>query len=371
MNVRRNVLNLLRERTKICGGVEGFSLFRGAQNEGDITVRLLRLGSGDLTPREGELVFEAPAMKEIISAAGAQETVENTAKALAASSEIVAALHAEIPEKLGAPVPIEAIAKELAAMAKACASFAGGGAVSATTDETGSEDAAPGAQTPEGDASAPPPGAIADDQEAAEMLDKVIGYFARNAPSSPVALILLKVRELRTASFNDWNEATGSNGPEKVAFDFSSANHGSLGEFAEEKGVVDDSPQPDPTEGLRGIVATLSEQLSGAIATAEENPEITPRLESMLETIENLGQAIDTIPKPAPQTHKATIDTRAAVKTALDQLAAYHDRQDPGCAIQAILRRTKPLVDLKYLDILARLTPNGGKAALSLIQGDP
>lgn len=367
MSERRRAVQALTSRGKIVNGITRAPIFRGTRNEGDITLDVLRRSAGVVRVREGQSVIEPPAMREMIAAADASKALEDVQTALTQSAELMTALAASLAEKFDAAIALAPIAADLTKLAEVCGTFLGDAPAEDTAtlgpDADGTDTA------PTADSAPQKTDALPDHEAAQALLEDVIGYFARTAPSSPVALILLRVHELRDASFNDWNEATGASGAEKAALDISTVEQSRLTDFADAPAEgAEAAPADAATGAVRQLLSALTDQIGGAVAVAEENPEIAPRLQSIQETLEDLTTAVAALPEPAAPSRPAQgrVTSRAEVKTALDRLADFHDRQDPGSAVFTILKRTKSLVDLRYLDILEKLSPSGGKAALRL-----
>ncbi|MFK7942652.1 MAG: type VI secretion system ImpA family N-terminal domain-containing protein [Paracoccaceae bacterium] len=413
LNQRRRALDRIRNRRRVVIALEGGTIFKSKSVFGEVRLRDLMMATGALQAPGGETPADRSAIAEMIANADAVEAVTETRKALDATAKIFRRLGKLFEEKFDRPILLGSIPEDLEKYAKVVAEFESPGEPVAS--EGGSEDEQSIASaTPEQSQSAHI-GPISSPEDADLLLDGILGFYAQSAPSSPIALILLRLRELRSASFIDWIDATGSNGPEKAAFELGNVDVSALQSLAEpsqdaQEDVSHDdlgkelSSGIDTLETALGHVGAALDQIS--VANATDSPEELPDFASDAssgEPVETVAEApSDNLTVPdlsevraqivllreiaervaAAQAANATtsnsasrnlgsVNGRTAVKTALEQLAAFHENRDPANPMQTILRRTKGLVDLNYLDTLAELSPGGGKPALPLIRPEP
>ena len=404
LNQRRRALDRIRNRRRVVNALEGTTVFRAKSVFGDVRVRDFLCATGKMMPPEGETAPDRAGISEMIAGADAGEAIANTRAALTATAAIFRKLAELFDGHFERPLKLDPIPEELDKLAAVFAEFDSDGRnASAGTDEDISDTDAPA-----GDAAAEQParqaGPIKSDAEANALLDDLLAFYAASAPSSPIALILLRIRELRGASFIDWIDATGSNGPEKAAFELGQVDISTLHNLTN---GADADAEVEPQEDLAGemmeLVNGLDEDIyklsvtpvtdsstgtgdSGGSDTEEASTEVdgTSAAELDLSALRAHADALrglafrvrealesGTTAPPALSATAGSITNRTSVKTALEQLAKFHENRDPSNPLQTILRRTKGLVDLNYLDTLAELSPGGGKPALPLIKPQP
>lgn len=377
---RRQALEALRDRRRIIQGMEDVALFKAAGVEGQISLRDFLLSAQKVPPKETETVRDRGAMGDLIRAAKAEEALAQNIEALTASADILTALGEKFAALFERPVALDPIAAEIKGLALLLKGFEDEGDETPATDETVGEE--PDTDTP-ATTPAPTVGQVGSAEDATALLDDVIGFYAATAPSSPIALILLRVRELRGASFTDWVDATGSAGPEKAALDISQVDIAQLTQFGAEMlddEAGEDPSQVDPIAELEDVCSALDKHVKLLASPAGQEMETADQLGPLKDQISTLKGAVWDAKKAMEAVGSGnaslpilsgSITNRAGVKAALDRLAAFHEARDPASAAPIILRRTKGLVDLNYVDILTELSPNGGNPALRLIRSVP
>ncbi|MEL6478921.1 MAG: type VI secretion system ImpA family N-terminal domain-containing protein [Pseudomonadota bacterium] len=375
---RRQALDPLRDRRKITAGLEQALLFEGANFAGPITLRDFLLASGDRTPRADDTPRDAAGMAAIVTEAGAGERVAQASAALTAAAGLLREIGSLLAEKLDRAPVLDPVAGDVLKMAAALNGYAGVPA-NAPVAEAVAAGSRPDTPPPESAQRVErPAGRITEMAEADAVLDDVLRFYARTAPSSPVGLILLKLRDLGTASFVDWVGATGGSGPDKAALAIHDVESSRLAEFLELE--QDDAPlsQGAPLEDVSQAVSALAEtvaEIENRLASIADNGSDDP-LTAMRDHLLTLQTALAAATQQEPEQKQKTassadltgqVTERAHVKTALDRLAAFHEMRDPSSPFSTILRRTKRLVELNYLDILKELAPGGGNPALRLL----
>jgi predicted component of type VI protein secretion system len=351
----------------------------------------MKIASGKVSARDGEIPFDETSLSELVAAANSQEVIKQTGDALKASAELAASLGKRFAELLERPIAMGALVSELNELAEQCAKYSGVAGSAPPTDAEGPFSPSDGnAVAP--DASSPVPvqtqaiGAVNSDEEANSLLEEVLAYYASSAPSSPVALILLQVHELRNASFLDWVKATGKGGPDNAALDLDGIDVTRLAEFG---GDAPAQPEGPDTSSIDSDLFNRYDDVRKALkmlrqAAEKETPEgeepkpldfepISERIESLIVTIDTARELLTSQPTPVARAPVVTgrIKSRRDVKEALESLAMYHQTLDPASPVQTILRRTKSLVDMEYMDILSELSPKGGNLALKMVKPEP
>lgn len=388
MNIRRQVLNQVLHHRKTIAAIEQGPMFKGPANEGPVRLRDMKIASGKAAALDGEMTFDEATLSELVAAANGQEIIKQAEDALKGAAELAASLGKRFAELLERPIAMGALISELNELAALCEKYS---SIASTTPGDGADTPAPDGEPGEPGAASTAPaqtqaiGAVNTDEEANTLLEEVLAYYAVSAPSSPVALILLKVHELRTASFLEWVQATGKSGPDSAALELDSIDASRLAEFG---GDAPAAPAGPDRSGVASDLFNRSSDVKKALKTLQAAAEKEPPegeapapldFEPLSQRLETLSSIIDTArdllttetaPGPRATVVSGRIKSRRDVKAALESLAAYQQTLDPASAVQTILRRTKTLVDMDYMDILSELSPKGGNLALRMVKAE-
>jgi type VI secretion system protein ImpA len=166
---------------------------------GKLNLRDLQMASGEVPPPEGQ---DAPYDKGTVSAAFAdtgEDAVGETLAAIRSAVADVKAIEAIFSDQTPGYGPdLDDLKKMLAQMTRHVAEHVSGDAP--TEDEEVGGDA-PAAPAPRRSGGGAMPGSIETAQDARNALDKVIDYFNRFEPSSPVPIILERAKRLVGADF--------------------------------------------------------------------------------------------------------------------------------------------------------------------------
>jgi len=131
----------------------------------------------------------------------AQEFLEEVRSSLEAASEQVDAIANAFNAALGYGIgpdldPLSSLLREIKALVDRQLAIRGGGEVPAAEEEESAGGSAPGAAR-----AGPGGGAIRGRSDVVLMIDKICRYYADNEPSSPVPLVLARVKRLVTMDF--------------------------------------------------------------------------------------------------------------------------------------------------------------------------
>lgn len=165
-----------------------------ARGVGEFSVRDIRLARGEIAPEAGE---EAPQAGLVQAALDKDEDLSATTERLVAARAEATTLVRLLGERLGGEAPdlaplVQAIDRALA--------FVGHRADS----EPPTADAAPPADAPASSRAGPAGGGeIRDRQDVVATLDRLLAYYERAEPASPVPLFLRRARRLVDKSFVD------------------------------------------------------------------------------------------------------------------------------------------------------------------------
>jgi type VI secretion system protein ImpA len=196
--LRMNSLMALNDRAGIVASLSRAPLIR-SRALGTVTLRALRIASGDVTPVEEDGVD--PLSQVQIDAAfldGDLEELKANAEAARRALDELKSLNAYLAEQAGSAAPeLGALAAEIreidTALSAQLRRRQGDGAAAADGASPGS--AAGGATVAVGD--------IKSREDVIRVLDRICDYFQKNEPSSPVPLLLRRARGLVAKDFMD------------------------------------------------------------------------------------------------------------------------------------------------------------------------
>ena len=168
---------------------------------GRITLRQIELAEGTATAAEGESVPDSGAIAAAFQDTAPEVLAERLAAVRGALADI-AAIDAVFMEHVPGQGPqLDPLKEMLSRINRALGQYAdvpGGGDVAAE------EPAPEAAATPRASAGAPmaaAPGVIAGPDDVIKALDRIMAYYAREEPSSPVPIILGRAKRLVNADF--------------------------------------------------------------------------------------------------------------------------------------------------------------------------
>lgn len=172
-----------------------------SRNFGRLTLRDLQMVSGEVPPPEGQ---DAPYDRATVAAAftdTGEEAVAATLAAVRALQADVKAIEAIFTDKTPGDGPdLDDLKKMLSQIARYVSEHVSGAEAEAADDE-GSGDAPAAASAPRRGGGGAMPGSVETAQDARAALDKVMDYFRRYEPSSPVPIILERAKRLVGADF--------------------------------------------------------------------------------------------------------------------------------------------------------------------------
>lgn len=375
---RRKALAPLRSRQRICEGLEAAQVFRGAGVDGPVTIRHFLLASGAMRARAGEAFWGAAGLEEVVSKAAAWAAIESAKGDLAAAAEIASHIHDLLAERLERAPDLLPLARSLSDYAAALASYASPGAVAEARADDGLASAAHESNEPARPSAPLSADALQSRAEAADLLDEVIGYYAREARSSPVPLVLIAIRDMAGATFAGWRDALAKNGADEAALDIGGVDASRLDAYL---GTDSEGAEAEPAlAALRREIASLrslvDEMMSIRRAAgplmdlAETAARRLVEVEKTLDLTEaSIAAAAKSAPheKPEPSV-KGSVRSRQEVMLALDRLASFHERAEPTSPAPVLLTRVKSLVEASFLDTIRELAPKGGdSSSLKLI----
>lgn len=161
---------------------------------GRISLRDLEYASGDAVPSEGlDRIPDSQTVHAAFQDAGA-EALDETLSALAAATASLKSISATFDAYLGAEGPdLDALGKMLSDIGKRLAPYRGA--------ETQEEIPAQEGAAPDPAALPAAGGAITTPQDVKAALDRIMAYYARFEPSSPLPLLLARAKRLVSADF--------------------------------------------------------------------------------------------------------------------------------------------------------------------------
>lgn len=198
--MRINAITNLADRSTILRGLRTSAGLTDSRAFGAVTLRDIEISKGEETADEEE----TPMSSADVSAAFS-DTSPDRLKAILESVrsalDDTKAIDAIFLEKTPGYGPsLEPLQEVLSRMVKIVANAVGDDAVAADADDGAGEEApAAGAARPAAAVSAP--GQIASRADVAAALDKIMEYYAKNEPSSPLPVLLKRARRLVGADF--------------------------------------------------------------------------------------------------------------------------------------------------------------------------
>ncbi len=193
--MRMNALQMLNERSCVARGVENAVLVE-LRGVGRFSLRSIDLAEGHEKPREDEEVPEPLAIKDAFAQAD-DEYVSELRAAVTGAVEQFEAVVRVWDEKVGtsaASLDFGVATQALIRLRTVLAEYAGG-------DEEAAEEAAEGEEGAAGGATKSISGAVNSRDDVTRVFDRVIEYYRRNEPSSPVPLLVERARRLVEADF--------------------------------------------------------------------------------------------------------------------------------------------------------------------------
>lgn len=365
---RAKAFGPLRE-TALVGVLDRFAAFDAGGFDREITLRQVYLAAGlhqktgRRPPRPEESLDTVERLASLAANAGAGERVGAVALALGESARILRGLQVFLGQHPDFQrVKFDKVAADLDHYARAVAALAPQAAPAPAGGETATEDGAG-----EATAKAVVPRLDIPDRAAARTLtEALITFFAAEGRSSPVPLVLFKILDMGEASFTDWLEAVGGNGPEKAALKIEKV----AAKRFDELGEPPKPPEPPAPTLDKAALEAASEGLDQAIALLREH-ELAALLEMEIEMIAAQATALrdalsTSTAAPAPAAPTApVIENRAAAREALRRLAAFHRSAEPSSPAGLCLERLAELVEKDFMELLHEIA-HDGKPSLRL-----
>jgi type VI secretion system protein ImpA len=169
---------------------------------GRVSLRDFMVMSGELPPAEGEKPLDAAAVSAAFQDSDA-ETLATRQAAAARASDDVKAIDAKFTAEIGSAGPdFSELLKSLRQILRHFAEQGVGGEAAAA--EAAVDEAEPGAAPAAGGAvpaAGGVPGTIASQRDVVAALDRILGYYERQEPSSPVPILLSRAKRLVGADF--------------------------------------------------------------------------------------------------------------------------------------------------------------------------
>ncbi len=195
--MRINALAGLTDAATVLAWVRATPLVR-VRALGSYTLRDLALVTGELSPAEGESAPDAASIEAAFAAVELDE-LSATAQAAAAARDHLASIESITTERAG--VGMGADLSKLRVLLDQAVK---------TLDQrlvqrgaTGNSSTAAGAPANGAGSAAPLSGVVASREQVVEALDKIIAYYERNEPSSPIPLLLTRCKRLVRMTFMD------------------------------------------------------------------------------------------------------------------------------------------------------------------------
>lgn len=341
--MRRRALMPLVDSKPTVLGLENAEIFRGLGLDGAFSMLTFLQAAGARHVPEEQIGWSRDAVADAIKRGGADGRVAESHDALSASLELCTQLEIVLAKKFERPLKLEKLRKALSSQAEVLASFA-------AADR-------PAAEDPEVDAHANPPSPVHGDanvvmtaKQAKDLTDAVLRYYARNARSSPVPLVLLRIKSLSTSTFAEWRMAAAPKGEDGAALEIGDVDPAQLADYAADDAGEFGAAFAERFNRLRRIVVE-----SGADGAEEA----LTTLDEMAKDLANL--------RPISLKGRPVVSDRAEVSQALESLAIYYESNEPSSPAAPLLRRAKKLVNSSFIDTIRELAPDGGDSvALTL-----
>jgi len=170
-----------------------------SQNFGRMSLRDLSIAEGEIDAPED---MDTPPTAQTVSAAfqdTPEEVLEAINAAIVQASDDIAGINAVFDEKLPGQGPnLDALVSLLKKARKAIGEYVGGAdEEEAESEEDAGESAAGGSSR----AATAAPGTISNSSDVQKALDRIMEYYAKNEPSSPLPILLKRARRLIGADF--------------------------------------------------------------------------------------------------------------------------------------------------------------------------
>lgn len=347
-NARRRAFPPVYAR-EVVGALERAVVFDAGGFDGPMSIRAFylatekHLATRKRPPREDEVVLSADRLRGLIAGADAGKKVSEAHAALVDISKSMRSLEktlTAIPEY--ETLRFEPTAAEIMVFAAALEPFLPASAPPPAAAAETVEDPQVALKASQSGAQGSAAGSPRSRAEAMALVDAVLRYYAREAPSSPVPLVLLKLRQMGEASFTAWLAEAAPGGWEEAALPLASVDAEALTAYAEDAPAAADDPRVSLLEALDAVEAAAGElDISGPLAAARA--------------------AVERLTPQAAAT--PGIRDRAAVSDALRRLAAYFKSAEPSSPASLCIERAIDLVDRGFLDTVKALSPQGGGAA--------
>lgn len=352
---------------------------------GPVTVRTFAIAAGAARPKGDELALESGQLEALVGDEdGALEAVAVTIRAAREARDQLEEIAAFVSGQDGAdPVAfgqsvasLERLLGYLEPFDKAPAAAEGATEAAVTVEP------AAAAEAPAG----PAPGMIADTDEALALIDAIIAWYGQHARSSPVPLILIKIRGLVGSDFAKLLDTVAPEGPGKAALKLGDIDASALDQARPAAGGNGAAPVPaaaiaEATAAADAIEAALGTLGNGAARTGAEGEDATPdaadgaappdiagavtnaqaALRSLRDALSRASNGGSPPDAPSP----GAIAHRADVVAALQRLARFFAENEPSSPVSGFLDRSKDLVTRGFTDIVAELAP-GGRATAEL-----
>ena len=196
--MRINAVRGLSGDTTVLSGLRRAAL-TNSRNFGRLNLRDLQMVSGEVPPPEGQ---DAPYDRATVAAAftdTGEDEVADTLAAVRAVQADVKAIEARFADQTPGYGPdLDDLKKMLGQIARYVSEHVSGVEVEAVDDDSGD---APAMSSPPRRGGGGMPGSVETAQDARAALDKVMEYFRRYEPSSPVPIILERAKRLVGADF--------------------------------------------------------------------------------------------------------------------------------------------------------------------------
>ncbi|MFO7855136.1 MAG: type VI secretion system ImpA family N-terminal domain-containing protein [Paracoccaceae bacterium] len=421
-SLRVRAFTPLRNRL-LANAFEPVVVFDARERDGEITLRMIYHAAGrhDASrlrrPASGETVYPADGMHGLVARVGAGAEIATMRDAMLGAAGALRRMQAFFVETEGFDTLRFAgdgrrrgLIDELEDYAAALAAFVPEETAGIAAAEPGAEEGA-AEQGPVPVAGGPtptPPSDLATREEALALIDDVLRYFALSARSSPIALALIKIREMERATFYQWLEETVQEGRDWAQLPIWNVDAASLDRYAE---AQDDAPAEDggapPPAGRTAHLDALEEthhqlrslmwdvdSLASALLRARE--ELGAHAAALAETRERLaaGEADVSLPdapeppsppaldpavfreiadrvqaaqealaaEPAAATGPVAggaapgrVVDRAGVRAALLALGRHWRATEPSSPAALAMEKLAEMVDLAFIDVVRQV----------------
>ncbi len=420
-SLRVRAFTPLRNRL-LANAFEPVVVFDAKERDGEITLRMIYHAAGrhDASrlrrPASGETVYPADGMHGLVARVGAGAEIAAMRDAMLGAAGALRALQAFFAETEGFDTLRFAgdgrrrgLIDELEDYAAALAAFVPEETAGAVAAEPGGADGAAEGAAPAAAGPAPtPPSDLATREEALALIDDVLRYFARSARSSPIALALIKIREMQRATFYQWLEETVQEGRDWAQLPIWNVDAALLDRYAE---AQDDAPAEEgdapaasdraahlgaleethhqlrslmwDVDSLASALLRAREELeahAAALAEARERlaageadvslpdapePPSPPALDpavfrEIADRVQTAQEALAAEPAagPPPATGGAAqgrVVDRAGVRAALLSLGRHWRATEPSSPAALALEKLAEMVDLAFIDVVRQV----------------